>query len=723
MSAFIAGLRRAGEHPLLVVGALSLLSAAIAAWFATRVLGFEPDALGYTHIAIALGDSPALLTDEAGGGDRLNQLYPLTIAPLYRLFGNVTAYELTHWWNALLMGSAVIPVYLLARDVLSSRGAAYAAAALAAVVPWLTLSSSQLTEVVAYPACAWALLAMQRALVRPSWRADLLAIAAIGVATYGRLQLGLLGPVYVAAVVLHELGWALTGGAAAAGRAAALRDARRRLLRDHAVLAAGTALAVLAFAALLVTGRLADSFGFYGNTLSGSLFPPGMWGNAQANFTFLTWGVAVLPMVLTAGLVLHSVLAARSRRVHAFACLALLTFASIVIVVARINAIFIGAVVQERYVMFVAPLLVVGLLAGLYETRRPALTLALGAAVAVPLVATTDYEMIPSSFWFLVSPGMTWFFEVISPRLDDVAGVLGGDELTRFALAAIAIGLACAAAGAALILGSRWRELVCGAIVAAVLVLCAAGTLHSFSRVVDGSGGYEGLGDGDIADSDWIDQAVGRDTPVTLIASQLGQISDSRDAWTAAEFWNRSVRAAYAVSSPFTTWHAAPLAEPRRDGVLDTTARPRHVVVATRGVPLELAGRELARSPDGTMRLLDTAAAPLRATWRLRGLSDDGWMRLGRPATLTIPAARSGRCRVARLRLAVPEGVSESRRVRIRGAGIDRVVAVAPRRPSDVRLRPCGAGALRLTLTAIVPPTAPALGATIRVRSVRVAAA
>jgi hypothetical protein len=716
-----AALRRAGARPPLVVGALFLISVALTAYYATKMTSFEPDELGYTHIAMALGDSPAFLTDAFGGADRLNQLYPLTLAPLYRLFGNVTAYQLAHWWNALLMASAVVPVYLLAREVLERRSAAYMAAAVAAVVPWLTISAVQLTEVVAYPACAWALFAMQRALTRPSWRADLTAIAAIAVATYGRLQLGILGPAFVATVVVHELGWALRAGAAGERRRA-LREARRRLLRDHAILAAATAVVIVAFAALVAAGGLQRAFGYYGNTLSGELFVPGMWSNAQANFTFLTWGVGVLPMVCTVGLVLTNVAAGHVRRVHAFACLAALTFVALVITVARINVIFNNGVVQERYVMFVVPLLVVGLLAGLVETRRPAVALLLGAAVVAPLVATTDFHLIPSGFWFLVSPGMTSFFEVVAPRLGTVGRALGDPGASRFALAGIAIALGCLLLAAGIRAGARRRGPIAAATAAVVLVLCATTTVYSFQRVVYGSPEYPGLGRADASDRDWVDRAVGRRTPVALLATQIGQVSDSRERWLTAEFWNRSLQAAYRLSSPYTTWHPSRPARVARDGRIVIPTPARYVVVAARGVPLGLAGRELARSPDGNLRLVDTGRRPLRAAWALDGLSDDGWLPLHGRATLTVPGGAAG-CRVARFTFATPSSLPESRGVRLSGEGVDRLVVVPPRRARAVRVRACGAGPLRLSLAARVPATAGAPGATIQLRALTVAQA
>jgi hypothetical protein len=717
-----AAARRVGDRPPLVVGALSAISAALAAYFATKMTSFEPDELGYTHIAMALGDRPAFLTDAFGGADRLNQLYPLTLAPLYRFFDNVTAYQLAHWWNALLMGSSVVPVYLLAREVLERRSTAYMAAAVAAVVPWLTMSAVQLTEVVAYPACTWALFAMQRALVRPSWRADLLAIAAIVVATYGRLQLGILGPVFVATVLVHELGWALRAGATAGDRARALREARRRLLRGHVVLAAATAVVLLAFAALLAVGGLQKAFGYYGNTLAGQLMPAGMWSNAQANFTFLTWGVGVLPMVCVIGLMLTNVGAPRIRRVHAFACLAALTIAALVVTVARINVIFNGGVVQERYVMFVVPLLVVGLLAGLVETRRPAVTLLLGAAVVVPLVATTDFQVIPSGFWFLVSPGMTAYVEAIAPRLGDVGRALGDAGASHFALGGYAIALGCLLLAAGIRVGVRRRGLIAGAIAAVVLVFCATTTVYSFHRVVYGSAIYPGLGTQNAADRDWIDRAVGRHAPVALLATQIGQVSDSRIRWLTAEFWNRSPRTAYRLSTPYTTWHPSEPVSVSHGGRMVPRPPARYVVVATSGVPVWLSGRELARSPDGTLRLVDAGRGPLRAAWALRGLSDDGWLRLHGPATLTIPGHRKG-CRMIRFELTTPSSLPEPRSVRVRGKGVDRIVAVRPRRARTVHVRACGAGPLHLTLAAGVPATAGALGATVQLRSVTVAAA
>ena len=50
------------------------------------------------------------------------------------------------------------------------------AGALSVAVPWVALASFLLTEVVAYPAFCWALLALTHAVARKSWQTDLLAL-------------------------------------------------------------------------------------------------------------------------------------------------------------------------------------------------------------------------------------------------------------------------------------------------------------------------------------------------------------------------------------------------------------------------------------------------------------------------------------------------------------------------------------------------------------------
>jgi hypothetical protein len=106
-----------------VVGAIVLVGAAVAGAFSLQIVRYEPDEIGYTHLAIGITHSASPITLSHAGADRLNQLYPLLIAPIWGLFGNVAAFRITHVWNAVLMASAAIPSYLLAREVVHERWA------------------------------------------------------------------------------------------------------------------------------------------------------------------------------------------------------------------------------------------------------------------------------------------------------------------------------------------------------------------------------------------------------------------------------------------------------------------------------------------------------------------------------------------------------------------------------------------------------------------------
>lgn len=706
------------EREWLLVGFLFALTAAATTYYATRVTTFQPDSLGYTRMAIDLGRHPSLHTTAAGGGDRVNQLYPLALAPLYRLFGNTTAFTLSHVLNALLMTSAIFPAYLLAKEVLgpARRTAALICALLVAVLPWLTMAAVQLTEVMAYPAAMWALWAMQRAMDRPSPRWDLIALAVIGVTTYARLQLLILAPVFVVAVLVHELAYAL----GAPDRRAGLREARDRLLRGHVVLAAAAAVGLLVGIPLLASGKLADLFGFYGNTISGPLFPPGTWDGARSNLVFLAVGVGFLPAMLCLGLVADVLVGRGERPVHAFAILAAVSIAAVVVQVGRINVVFNGAVVQERYVMFVAPLLAIGGVVAVAAARRPWLCAVAGAAVLVPLFGTVDYATTRTAFWYLVSPGLTTWFDVIGPRAAKLAPLFGDDYYSRFAIGAYVA--AVAAVVLAVLLRRVGRDRVLAGLAVLVGVFCALETVHAFNRVLYGHEAEKGLADGSYHDANWIDNAIGKDGHAALLARQVGPTSTSRGTWWTTEFWNRSVGASYALAEPFTTWNSArPVSVRPRTGRLPVAGAARYVVQSSTGVPVGLAGRIVARSPDRRLQLVDTGGA-LRARWAVTGISDDGWLPVERPATLTVYAGAPG-CRSVALTLAGPADLTEGRTVVLQGPGVDVRRAIGADAAATLRTRVCAsaAGPVRLRMHAAVPTGTSFPGVTVQLRDLSVA--
>src|SRR4051812_27749599 len=170
------------------------------------------DELLYERLAISIADVRSPLPRVHGELiPNVSQLYPLLIAPVFRHGLVPDSLHDAHVLNAYVMASAAVPAFFLARSVTARRGVSYAVALLSVCVPWMVFTSFLLTEVAAYPAFLWAMLALQHAVVSPRLRNDALALAAVGVATLARAQFFVLAAVLGAAVLLYELAAAPAG--------------------------------------------------------------------------------------------------------------------------------------------------------------------------------------------------------------------------------------------------------------------------------------------------------------------------------------------------------------------------------------------------------------------------------------------------------------------------------------------------------------------------------
>ncbi len=152
------------------VAAWALGSVLIAA-FTSQVVGWSvmSDELQHVRLAISIGDTLSL-TPYLRGEDVpiYSQLYPFLIAPFYGFLSTTAAFDAVHIFNAVAMASAAVPVYLLARELGIPKPAATVVAAASVMTPWMVLATLVFTEAVAYPASAWAILAIHRALAKPS---------------------------------------------------------------------------------------------------------------------------------------------------------------------------------------------------------------------------------------------------------------------------------------------------------------------------------------------------------------------------------------------------------------------------------------------------------------------------------------------------------------------------------------------------------------------------
>jgi len=205
----------------------------------------------------------------------INQLYPLVLAAALRTGDVAHGLHRAHVLNAFVMSSAAVPAYLLARRVAGPVWAASLAALLSVAVPWIVLSSFLLTEVAAYPAFLWAMLAFQAATVAPSARNDALAATGLVLAVVARTQFAVLALVLPLAILLDT-------------------RAVRAALRAHRVLAAAYAVGLLAVLALVVSGH--SVLGTYSATAHGNPLPLRIVPAFAEHLATVGLGLGLLPV-------------------------------------------------------------------------------------------------------------------------------------------------------------------------------------------------------------------------------------------------------------------------------------------------------------------------------------------------------------------------------------------------------------------------------------------
>ena len=155
-------------------------------------------------------------------------LYPLLLAPVVAIAGDAeAAYIAIKLVNCVLVSLAAVPAYLLARRFVPERRAILFSAVCLAL-PSLVYTTKVMTESLALPVFLLTVLGLQRAVERPTTGRQLAALALLAVAGLTRMQMVVLVPAYVGAVVASAF---LAAGAAPP------REALRRFWPNWCLLA------------------------------------------------------------------------------------------------------------------------------------------------------------------------------------------------------------------------------------------------------------------------------------------------------------------------------------------------------------------------------------------------------------------------------------------------------------------------------------------------------
>jgi hypothetical protein len=601
---------------LVVVTGVVLAAAGLAGYYSVRATTWAvmTDELQVARLATSIAESlsPVPTIHGAYYGAH-SQLYPVLIAPFYGLLNAPAAATAAHALNALLLGSAACPAFLLACSVTGSRRAGYVAAALVSFTPWLALASTLLTENVAYPAFVWAVFLCQRALAAPSVGRDAAALAGLLLAFAARTQLFVLAVALPVALVIHELGFV------PGHRGGSVRATVRRIVVQHRVLASTYLAGAAAIGAFAVAGVVGSVVGNYATPFQGDLLPPGFWRSAAAHFDQVAIGAGIVPVALAISWTLTTIARPERKEGHAYAALFLVLVPLLTFEVTSFDLRFTPQqFIQDRYLLYLVPLFAVGAAAWLVQRTRRTLRLATlvaaGGALAT-LVLFGTYDDPNVIFW--ASPAGAFH-----PALESLSGSVGLSTAAFCSLTSAALALV--VAGAA----SRAPNL---ATIGVTLAVAGFGTLQAgyvLDRFVEPAM-MRSHGGGP---RDWIDAALPGDRSVALVPTA----HDSPTHWWEAEFWNKNVDGVLKVGSgpTFTPFPADAVAIDYDAGRLRVSRRSDYLVVSESETRFRLfeSSKVAKKGPLELVR----ARHPYRLAWATGGVTADGWTRARKLTTLRV---------------------------------------------------------------------------------------
>jgi hypothetical protein len=628
---------RLAALPFLAVLALWLAAAGIVSALTRRVADWfvMTDELLYERLALSIARTgspiPRVHTEVVSN---VNQLYPLLIAPAFRgTDGVVVGLHDAHVLNAFIMVSAAVPAFLLARRVTSNAWLPFVVALGTVAVPWITLSSFLLTEVAAYPAFVWAVLAMQLALDRPAWWTDVLAVLGIALAVFARTQFYALAAVLALAIVALGL----------------LRRDLRGTLRAHTTLLAIAAAVIAIAVALQAAGH--SILGLYSQTAHGNPLPFDLVRSAPAHLAIVALGSGLLPFLLGGAWIVSNVRASETVERHAFAVLAAITIVVLTVEVASFNLRFGGGFIRERYLFYLTPILLTAMAAALTAERRPRWSLA--APLAILAFGFTQTSLPIYEKLNVDTPA-----SIVNGWLQRTMHGVGGAR-AFLVLAAVVLALVFVEASVLL------RPAVVAVALSVVLLgALVAETAYAFERLfrVNGTSGLPMTLDQSPVFA-WVDRTITTNSEAVIAPYPVIRNDYWANAgyWWDIEFWNKSVDREAARPKEFSVTPDGSF--PKIDLQFDPqTGRASYdvdsyIAQAENDARFHVAGRALT-AERGVAIVFPTR--PWRADWVSYGLYPDGWTKPATTARIRVfadPAQRGAVTRSLALSLLSPENV------------------------------------------------------------------
>jgi hypothetical protein len=552
------------------------------------------DEIEYAQISRAIAETgkPARRGVEYWGAG----LFPWLIAPFWWIDNLQTAYSAVKTFNSLAMTAAMFPTYALAR-MLMSRPYALLAAVGSVLAPFFIYSAMVMQEPVAYFTAALAFYIAARVLAKPSRWNIVMAAALSIVAPFVRDELIIVPAIMLAALAIQ---YVCFGG----GRTYLANASNGR----RAAIAVGAVIAALLCLAVARAGASQVEIAF---ETPGTMLRQAKWAWGATII-----GLGILPAVIGIAMVVPAAGIKRTRGLAAFtsvfgASLVILTF--YVAVKGTYQAATFEERIEERNLLYIAPLLTIAL-AHFAATRQVRVwTLALSAALTAWAI-----NALPLNLAGLEgdAPGLA----ILSRWHDDYE--LGIDTAHQILYGLIALSVLVGLAPR--LLGRRQAAtwIVVGAVMLSIgwstwAQTAAATYSNNFSDLF-----YNGLP----KPLGWVDEATGG-KPAVYIGQK---IADPNGVWS-MEFWNRSVRRVWSLDG--TAPGPGPVLTPdliATDGRLDGDPGYEYAVIDT--------GLAIAGTPVATQGVTKVVRIekPLRLQNSLSGVFSDGWIGSKIPADRVI---------------------------------------------------------------------------------------
>jgi hypothetical protein len=600
-----SGVRDRVEAALPLVGAYLLL-ATLYAWQAWRreTPTIFSDELETTQISRAIADTG----EAARRGDPygFTSLVPWLTAPFWWVHPVASAYESIKTVQAFVMAAAIFPAYLLARTVLSTPWAFFAAVATIAA-PALSYAPILVEEPWAYPAATLAFWLIVRAIDRPSKGSIALAFGSCVLAVLVRSQLG-----------------ALFGALAFGLLVLAWRTDQMRRWRatwsawdwtGAVVLATGALIAVVAF-----LGHRSNEWETATTAWKNRMVEYGSWAGGA-----FAIGIGVIPAI---ALLAMLCVPARERSrpgVRAFVVVAGGAVASFgwyaAIKGAYLSTTF-SSVIVERNLVYLAPLAFVATAYLLERAAAPIWAVVAGAVAVLVMIVWVPVDRGIDNFPYYEAHGLA----ILALANREWAWPLGRIET--------ALVVATLVGGALLVLaGSPFRRRVASYATPLVVGIAVAVLVWNVAAEV-----YAAIGEHDFSSrvetnmpkpNDWVDRAAG-DGSVVVLGQQMDEFGSNL-----LEFWNRSIAKVWSVDGTgpgpghtltpdLVDAHGTLSPNPGTDFVL-----------ATNGV--EVVGEQVASNPDARATLVRLDGRPIRLRANTTGVAADGWI-VGDANDPSVPA-------------------------------------------------------------------------------------